>query len=207
MKSLLNEESFQHLKLALGSRAAEPGARPVAAVWLWPQPITFSQGMVCIPSLSKARTSLPAQCHLWAVPRGPCPGTAPGIGIGNTEPQPRAAGSSSLLYSQNSRNQLGWKRFLRLWSPACGPTPPCQLDHGTKCHIQSFPCHLQERRLHHLPGQPVPMSDHPFYEEILSSVQHRPPLEQLEALSPRPVAGSLGAEPDPPGLLSGSCRK
>lgn len=58
----------------------------------------------------------------------------------------------------------------------------------------------QEQRLQYLPGQFVSMSHHPLNEEILPSVQPTPPLEQFEAVSPCPVAGSQGAEPDCPGL-------
>ena len=46
------------------------------------------------------------------------------------------------------------------------PTLPCLLNHILKCHIYTFFEHLQCWRLHHLPGQPVPMSDHPFGKEI-----------------------------------------
>lgn len=34
---------------------------------------------------------------------------------------------------------LGWRGLLRSSSLAYDLTPPCQLHHGTKCHIQSFP--------------------------------------------------------------------
>lgn len=40
-------------------------------------------------------------------------------------------------------NQLGWKRPLKTSSPTYDQTPPHQLDHGTKCHIQSSLKHLQ----------------------------------------------------------------
>jgi len=57
---------------------------------------------------------------------------------------------------------IGWKRPLRLSSPTNHPTPPCPLNHILKCHIYTFFKHLQGWGLHHLHGQPVPMSDHSF---------------------------------------------
>jgi len=41
---------------------------------------------------------------------------------------------------------------------------------------------LQGWGLHHLPGQPVPVSDHSFSEEVFRNVQSKPPLMQLEAI-------------------------
>lgn len=72
MKSLLAEVSFQHLKSALGSRAAEPGARPAAPAWLCPQPrapLAFR--------FPRART-----CHLRAVPGDPGQGQRKEPGLG-----------------------------------------------------------------------------------------------------------------------------
>ncbi|KAK4823336.1 hypothetical protein QYF61_001613 [Mycteria americana] len=48
--------------------------------------------------------------------------------------------------------------------------------------------------LYHFPGQPVPMLDNPFSEEIFPNIQSKPPLEQLEAISSRPIACYLGEE-------------
>ncbi|KAK4808831.1 hypothetical protein QYF61_001339 [Mycteria americana] len=52
-------------------------------------------------------------------------------------------------------------------------------------------------RLHHCPGQPVPMLDNPFSEEIFPNIQSKPPLPQLEAISSRPITCYLGEETDP----------
>ena len=47
-----------------------------------------------------------------------------------------------------------------------------------------------------LPGQPVPMLDKPFGEEIFPNIQSKPPLAQLEAVSCCPIACYLGEETD-----------
>ncbi|KAK4813829.1 hypothetical protein QYF61_001833 [Mycteria americana] len=61
------------------------------------------------------------------------------------------------------------------------------------------PCCLVEEgwRLHHFPGQPVPMLDNPLGEEKFPNIQSKPPLAQLEAISSRPVTCYLGEETDP----------
>lgn len=41
-----------------------------------------------------------------------------------------------------AQHQLGWKGLLKSLDPTYGLTPPRQLDHGTKFHIQSFLKHL-----------------------------------------------------------------
>ncbi|NXG08140.1 SGPL1 lyase, partial [Sakesphorus luctuosus] len=40
-------------------------------------------------------------------------------------------------------------------------------DHGTQCHVQSHLKNLQGRRIHHLPGQPIPMPEHSIWKEFL----------------------------------------
>ncbi|KAK4829196.1 hypothetical protein QYF61_002461 [Mycteria americana] len=59
--------------------------------------------------------------------------------------------------------------------------------------------HAQEEgwRLHHFPGQPVPMLDNPFSEVKFPNIQSKPPLAQLEAISSRPITCYLGEETDP----------
>jgi len=59
---------------------------------------------------------------------------------------------------------------------------------------QSVTFNLQGWRLHHLPGQPVPMPDHSFSKDIFPNIQSEPPLTQLEAIASRPVASYLGEE-------------
>ncbi|KAK4809926.1 LOW QUALITY PROTEIN: hypothetical protein QYF61_023413 [Mycteria americana] len=100
-----------------------------------------------------------------------------------------------------SQNRLGWKRPLRSWSPTVNltlPSPP--LHHVPKHLIQTAFKYLQGWRLHHCPGQPVPVLENPFGEEIFPNIQSKPPLEQLEAISSRPITCDLGEETDPTSL-------
>lgn len=62
-------------------------------------------------------------------------------------------------------------------------TPPCQPGHGTQWHIQYFLKHVQGLWLHCLSGQPVPMPNQLFCEEILRNVQPKCPLGQLRTVS------------------------
>ena len=54
--------------------------------------------------------------------------------------------------------------------------------------IQAGPEYLQRRRLHHLPGQPVPVLHHPQSEEDLPHVQLELPPLQFVPIAPCPVA-------------------
>ncbi|KAK4824593.1 hypothetical protein QYF61_016838 [Mycteria americana] len=56
---------------------------------------------------------------------------------------------------------------------------------------------LRGWRLHHFPGQPLPMLDNPFSEVKFPKIQSKPPLAQLEAISSRPITCYLGEETDP----------
>ena len=47
----------------------------------------------------------------------------------------------------------------------------------------------QRRRLHNLPGQPVPVLRHPQREEVLPHVQMELPMPQFVPIAPCPVAG------------------
>ncbi|KAK4831485.1 hypothetical protein QYF61_017986 [Mycteria americana] len=109
----------------------------------------------------------------------------------------------NLTESQNhriteSQNCIGWKRPLRSSSPTINltlPSPP--LHHVPKHLIQTSFKYLQGWRLHHFPGQPVPMLDNPLGEEKFPNIQSKPPLAQLEAISSCPIACYLGEETDP----------
>jgi len=48
--------------------------------------------------------------------------------------------------------------------------------------------YLQRRRLHNLPGQPVPVLRHPQSEEILPHIQVELPVLQFVPIAPCPVA-------------------
>ena len=49
--------------------------------------------------------------------------------------------------------------------------------------------YLQRRRIHNLPGQPVPGLRHPQREEVLPHVQMELPVLQFVPIAPCPVAG------------------
>lgn len=74
------------------------------------------------------------------------------------------------------------------------PTPP---SHAAKCQVCSFSEHFQGWWLNHCPGQPVPMLNHSYSEEILPNIQLEPPLVQFEAISLYPIPSSLREEADP----------
>ena len=49
--------------------------------------------------------------------------------------------------------------------------------------------HLQRKRLHNLPGQPVPVLRHPQREEVLRHVQTELSVLQFVLVAPCPVIG------------------
>ena len=54
--------------------------------------------------------------------------------------------------------------------------------------------YLQGWWLHHFPGQPVPVLDNPFGEEIFPKIQPYPALVQREAISSPCIASYLEEE-------------
>jgi len=85
----------------------------------------------------------------------------------------------------------------------CGsPSPTLLLKQG---HLQEVAQDLvqvgleyrQRRRLHNLPGQPVPGLRHPQSEEVLPHVQLELPLLQFVPVGPCPVAGHHWKESGP----------
>ena len=64
-------------------------------------------------------------------------------------------------------------------------------------NIWMFLEHLQGWWLHHLPGQPIPVMDHSFGEEILPNIQPEPFLVQLEAVPSCPAAVTWEKRPTP----------
>ncbi|KAK4812905.1 LOW QUALITY PROTEIN: hypothetical protein QYF61_027299 [Mycteria americana] len=82
---------------------------------------------------------------------------------------------------------------VMLWKVAL-PSPP--LHHVPEHHIYTSFKYLQGWGLNHFPGQPGPMLDNPFGEEIFPNIQSKPPLTQLEAISSCPMACYLGEETD-----------
>jgi len=55
--------------------------------------------------------------------------------------------------------------------------------------VQAGLAYLQRRRLHNLPGQPVPVLRHPQSEEVLPHLQIELPLLQFVPVAPCPVTG------------------
>ncbi|KAJ7400308.1 hypothetical protein BTVI_106655 [Pitangus sulphuratus] len=62
----------------------------------------------------------------------------------------------------------------------------------TKHHVVNLTTFLK-----HHPGQPIPMPNYPFCEELLPDVQPKPPLAQLKTVSSCPAASCSGEERDP----------
>jgi len=85
--------------------------------------------------------------------------------------------------------------MFRVGRDLCGsssPTPlPKQghLQQAAQDCVQAGLEYLQRRRLHNLPGQPVPVLHHPQREEVLPCVQMELPMLQFVPVAPCPVAG------------------
>ena len=86
-------------------------------------------------------------------------------------------------------------RMFGVGRDLCGsssPTPlPKQghLQQAAQDVVQAALGYLQRRRLHNLPGQPVPVLRHPQSEEVLPHVQTELPPLQFVPVAPCPVAG------------------
>jgi len=87
---------------------------------------------------------------------------------------------------------------LVLSSPLPSPYDQCHpLNHVPKHQVQPFLEHPQGQWLHHLPGQPVPMPDCSFWEEMSPNFQPEAPLVQLEAIPSCPITSYLWEEAEP----------
>jgi len=77
----------------------------------------------------------------------------------------------------------------------CGSSSPTalpkqgHLQQAAQDLVQAGLEYLQRRRLHNLPGQPVPVLRHPQREEVLPCVQLELPMLQFVPVAPCPVAG------------------
>jgi len=77
----------------------------------------------------------------------------------------------------------------------CGSPSPTLLpkqghpERAAQDCVQAGLEYLQRRRLHNLPGQPVPGLRHPQSEEVLLHVQLELPVLQFVPIAPCPVAG------------------
>ena len=107
-----------------------------------------------------------------------------------------ALGQAIPLLSQSSHVPLSQNhRTLLVGRDLCGsssPTPlPKQghLEQAAQDLVQVGPEYLQRKKLHNLPGQPVPVLCHPQREEVLPHVQVELPLLECVPIAPCPVAG------------------
>jgi len=94
-------------------------------------------------------------------------------------------------------------RMLGVGRDLCGsssPTPlPKQghLQQAAQDLVQAGLEYLQGRRIHSLPGQPVPVLRHPQREDVLPHVQTELPMLQFVPVAPCPVAGHHWKESGP----------
>jgi len=95
-----------------------------------------------------------------------------------------------------SQHGRGWKGPL--W--VTQPNPLLKqglLQQAAQDHVQAGLEYLQRRRLHNLPGQPVPGLHQPQSEEVLPHVQVELPRLQFVPVAPCPVAGQHWKESGP----------
>jgi len=77
----------------------------------------------------------------------------------------------------------------------CGSSSPTllpkqgHLQQAAEDVVQADLEYLQRRRLHNLPGQPVPVLCHSQREEVLPHVQMELPVPQFVPIAPCPIAG------------------
>ena len=77
----------------------------------------------------------------------------------------------------------------------CGSSSPTllpkqgHLQQAVEDLVQAGLEYLHRRRLHNLPGQPVPVLCHPQREEVLPHVQTELPVPQFVPIAPWPVTG------------------
>ena len=106
--------------------------------------------------------------------------------------------TSCLIYSHftESQNGRGWKGPLEITQS--NPLPKQgHPEQAAEDLVQAGLEYLQRRRLHNLPGQPVPGLRHPPREEVLPPVQTELPVPQFVPIAPCPVAGHHWKEPGP----------
>jgi len=101
----------------------------------------------------------------------------------------------SRAHTQGNHAESQNHRMVGVGRDLCGsshPTPlPKQghLQQATQDLVQAGLEYLQRRRIHSLPGQPVPVLRHPQREEVLPHVQTELPVPQFVPFAPCPVAG------------------
>jgi len=86
-------------------------------------------------------------------------------------------------------------RIVGVGRDLCGSSSPTlllkqgHLQQAAQDLIQAGLQYLQRRRLHNLPGQPVPVLRHPQRDEVLPHIQMELPVPQFVPIAPCPVAG------------------
>jgi len=99
------------------------------------------------------------------------------------------AKSTSPYRTQNHR-MLGAGRDL------CGSSSPMpmpkqgHLQQAAQQVVQAGLEYVERRRIHNLPGQPVPVLCHPQSKEVLPHVQMELPILQFVPIAPCPVSGN-----------------
>ena len=96
-----------------------------------------------------------------------------------------------------SQNGRGWKGPLCVIQSNRPLLKQGLLQQAAQDLVQVGLEYLQRRRLHHLPGQPVPMLHHPQREEVLPHVQMELPMLQFVPIAPFPVFGHHWKESGP----------
>jgi len=87
-----------------------------------------------------------------------------------------------------SQNGWGWKGPL--WVTQSNPLPKQgHPEQAAQDCVQVGLEYLQRRRIHNLPGQPVPVLHHPQRDEVLPQVQLELPRLQFVPIAPCPVTG------------------
>lgn len=88
------------------------------------------------------------------------------------------------------QSSLTWKRSVK-------PSIYILTQH---CQVHliytSFKC-LQDWRLHHFLGKPIPMPENSFGERIFPNIKTKPPLAQFKAISYCHISCCLGEKTDP----------
>ena len=93
-------------------------------------------------------------------------------------------GNDLAAYQVKNHRMVGVGRDL------CGSSSPTllpkqgHLEQAAQDLVQAGVEYLQRRRLHNLPGQPVPVLCHPQREEVLPHVQPELPVPQFVPIAP-----------------------
>jgi len=108
----------------------------------------------------------------------------------------RAKSYMKVTESQNHRMVGVGRDFCGSSSPTLLPKQG-HLQQAAEDLVQAGLEYLQRRRLHNLPGQPVPVLCHPQSEEVLPHVQLELPMLQFVPIVPCPVSGHHRKESGP----------